>query len=204
LSLLARNAQRHADNPDFRADMVLTLQESVGKMNDMLARLSQHNKGRAEEPRPLPLRALVDQVARTRARQHPVQVSGDAPPAMADPARIEQILTHLVQNAIDASAPDSPVELRLSADATAVIVEIIDHGRGMSAEYIRRDLFKPFSSSKAGGFGIGAFEARALAQAMGGRIDVDSKPGAGSRFTLRLPIAPLPAATATETQEKAA
>lgn len=199
LSLLARNAQRHADNPDFRADMVLTLQESVGKMNDMLARLSQHNKGRAEEPRPLPLRALVDQVARTRARQHPVQVSGDAPPAMADPARIEQILTHLVQNAIDASAPDSPVELRLSADATAVIVEIIDHGRGMSAEYIRRDLFKPFSSSKAGGFGIGAFEARALAQAMGGRIDVDSKPGAGSRFTLRLPIA-----TATETQEKAA
>ena len=204
LSLLARNAQRHADNPDFRADMVLTLQESVGKMNDMLARLSQHNKGRAEEPRPLPLRALVDQVARTRARQHPVQVSGDAPPALADPARIEQILTHLVQNAIDASAPDSPVELRLSADATAVIVEIIDHGRGMSAEYIRRDLFKPFSSSKAGGFGIGAFEARALAHAMGGRIDVDSKPGAGSRFTLRLPIAPLPAATATETQERAA
>ncbi|WP_188064887.1 XrtA/PEP-CTERM system histidine kinase PrsK [Sphingobium sp. KCTC 72723] len=199
LSLLARNAQRHADNPDFRADMVLTLQESVGKMNDMLARLSQHNKGRAEEPRPLPLRALVDQVARTRARQHPVQVSGDAPPALADPARIEQILTHLVQNAIDASAPDSPVELRLSADATAVIVEIIDHGRGMSAEYIRRDLFKPFSSSKAGGFGIGAFEARALAQAMGGRIDVDSKPGAGSRFTLRLPNA-----TATETQERAA
>ena len=204
LSLLARNAQRHADNPDFRADMVLTLQESVGKMNDMLARLSQHNKGRVEEPRPLSLRPLVDQVARTRARQHCVEVSGDAPPALADPARIEQILTHLFQNAIDASAPDSPVELRLSADATAVIVEIIDHGRGMSAEYIRRDLFKPFSSSKAGGFGIGAFEARALAQAMGGRIDVDSKPGAGSRFTLRLPIAPLPAATATETQEKAA
>ena len=209
LSLLARNAQRHADNPDFRADMVLTLQESVGKMNDLLARLSQHNKGRVEEPRPLPLRALVDQVARTRARQHPVQVVGDAPPALADPTRIDQILTHLLQNAIDASAPDSPVELRLSADATSVLVDIIDHGRGMSAEYIRRDLFKPFSSSKAGGFGIGAFEARALAQAMGGRIDVDSKPGAGSRFTLRLPIAPhapiaLPTATTTQTQEEAA
>ena len=70
-----------------------------------------------------------------------------------------------MQNAIDASAPDSPVDLRLSADASDVLVEIVDHGRGMSAEYIRRDLFKPFSSSKAGGFGIGAFEARALAQA---------------------------------------
>ena len=197
LSLLARNAERHADNPEFRADMILTLQESVGKMNDLLARLSQHHKGRAEEPRPLALRTLLDHVAHIRARQHPILVNGDAPLALADPARVELIVTHLLQNAIDASAPDAPVELRLSADANDVLVEIVDQGRGMSAEYVRRELFKPFSSSKAGGFGIGAFEARALAQAMGGRIDVDSRPGVGSRFTLRLPLAP-------HTQEKAA
>ncbi|KFL49156.1 signal transduction histidine kinase [Sphingobium sp. ba1] len=197
LSLLARNAERHADNPEFRADMILTLQESVGKMNDLLARLSQHNKGRAEDPRPFALRGLLDHAAATRARQHLIRVSGEAPDALADPARVELIVTHLMQNAIDASAPDAPVELRLSADASEILVEIIDQGRGMSAEYIRRELFKPFSSSKAGGFGIGAFEARALAQAMGGRIDVDSRPGVGSRFTLRLPRAP-------HTQEKAA
>lgn len=187
LSLLARNAERHADNPDFRADMVLTLKDSVGKMNDMLARLSQHNKGKVEEPRPLALYDLVQQVACSRARQHPVVVSGNAPLALADPARVEQILTHLLQNAIDASAPASPVELCLSSDARDVLVEIIDQGRGMSAEYIRRELFKPFSSSKAGGFGIGAFEARALVQAMGGRIEVESKLDVGSRFILRLP-----------------
>tara|TARA_R110000787_G_scaffold41162_5_gene101868 strand:- start:6428 stop:8518 length:2091 start_codon:yes stop_codon:yes gene_type:complete len=196
LSLLARNAERHADNPEFRADMILTLQESVGKMNDLLARLSQHHKGRAEEPRPLALRTLLDHVAHIRARQHPILVNGDAPLALADPARVELIVTHLLQNAIDASAPGAPVELRLSADANDVLVEIVDQGRGMSAEYVRRELFKPFSSSKVGGFGIGAFEARALAQAMGGRIDVDSRPGVGSRFTLRLPLAP-------HTQEKA-
>lgn len=190
LSLLSRNAERHADNPEFRADMVLTLKESVGKMNDMLARLSLHNKGRPEEPRPMPLRDLLVQLAQARARQHAVQVSGDAPLALADPARVEQIVQHLMQNAIDASPPGSPVDLRLSADAQDVIVEVIDRGKGMSAEYVRRDLFKPFSSSKTGGFGLGAFEARSLAEAMGGRIDVDSKPGVGSRFTLRLPLAP--------------
>ncbi len=190
LSLLARNAERHADNPEFRADMVLTLKESVGKMNDMLARLSQHNKGRAEEPRPMMLRPLAEQVARTRARQRIVHVAGDAPPAMADPVRMEQILTHLLQNAIDASADDSPVEFRLSAQGGSAMVEVIDRGIGMTAEFVRRELFKPFSSSKAGGFGIGAFEARALAQAMGGRIDVESKPGVGSRFILCLPLAP--------------
>ncbi|WP_022682298.1 XrtA/PEP-CTERM system histidine kinase PrsK [Sphingobium bisphenolivorans] len=189
LSLLARNAERHADNPEFRADMLLTLKESVGKMNDMLARLSQHNKGRAQEPRPLALRDIADQVARSRSRQHPVRVSGEAPLALADPARVEQILVHLLQNAIDASAPDSPVELRLSSDAGSALLDVIDQGRGMSAEFIRRDLFKPFSSSKANGFGIGAFEARALAQSMGGRIEVESRLGQGSRFTLRLPLA---------------
>lgn len=190
LSLLARNAERHADNPAFRRDMVLTLNESVGKLNDMLARLSQHNRARAEEPRPIAIGALARQVARGRARQHPVTVSGDAPLAMADPARTEQILVHLLQNAIDASAPDSPVELRLSSDATHALVEVIDAGHGMTADFVRRELFKPFSSSKAGGFGIGAFEARTLAQAMGGRIDVESTAGAGSRFTVRLPLAP--------------
>ncbi|MDV5822657.1 XrtA/PEP-CTERM system histidine kinase PrsK [Sphingobium naphthae] len=189
LSLLAHNAERHADNPDFRADMVLTLKESVGRMNEMLARLSQHNKGRAEEPRPMPLLPLLAQVAQMRARQHPVTVEGDAPPVLADPARTEQILVHLVQNAIDASPAGSPVMLRLSAQGQEAMVEIVDQGRGMSAEFIRRELFKPFSSSKAGGFGLGAYEARTLAQAMGGRIEVESKPGAGSRFTLRLPLA---------------
>lgn len=188
LSLLARNAERHADNPDFRADMVLTLKESVGKMNDMLARLSQHNKGRVEEPRPMALGELARQVAHTRSRQHEICITGDAPRVLADPARVEQILIHLLQNAIDASSAGSPVELRLSADEDSALLEVIDQGRGMTAEFIRRELFKPFSSSKAGGFGIGAFEARALAQAMGGRIDVESKPGAGSRFTLRLPL----------------
>ncbi|MGC4250540.1 MAG: PEP-CTERM system histidine kinase PrsK [Sphingobium sp.] len=189
LSLLARNAERHADNPEFRADMILTLKESVGKMNDLLARLSQHNKGRTEEPRPMMLREMADAVARSRSRQHPIRVTGDALPVMADPVRVEQILVHLLQNAIDASAPDSPVELRLFTQGEEAGVEIVDRGTGMTAEFMRRELFKPFSSSKTGGFGIGAFEARELAAAMGGRIDVESKPGAGSRFTLRLPLA---------------
>ena len=190
LSLLARNAQRHADNPDFRADMLLTLRESVGKMNDMLARLSQHNKARAEEPRPMSLHDMAQHVARAKARQHVVRVTGEAPAALGDPARVEQILTHLVQNAIDASAPGQPVEMRLASEGEQALVHIIDRGRGMTAEFIRRDLFKPFSSSKAGGFGVGAFEARSLAQAMGGGIEVESMPGVGSRFTLRLPLAP--------------
>ena len=57
----------------------------------------------------------------------------------------------------------------------------------MTPEFIRTRLFQPFASTKEGGFGIGAFEARTLVAAMGGRIEVESRPGEGSRFTLFLP-----------------
>lgn len=206
LSLVARNAQRHADNPEFRADMVATLQESVGKMNDMLARLSQHNRARYEEPRAVPIRPLVEAVVQAKSRQHPVSISGDtASSAMADPVRLEQILGHLIQNAIDASVPAEPVTVGLSQQGIHLSVEIIDRGCGMSAEFIRSQLFKPFASSKEGGFGIGAFEARALAAAMNGRLEVESREGEGSRFTLILPVAMQDAENETDkTKERAA
>ena len=58
----------------------------------------------------------------------------------------------------------------------------------MSADFVCTRLFKPFNSSKPGGFGIGAFEARELVRAMGGRLEVDSREGLGTRFRLRLPL----------------
>jgi signal transduction histidine kinase len=62
-----------------------------------------------------------------------------------------------------------------------------DHGVGMSATFMREKLFKPFSSTKENGFGIGAFEARTLIAAMGGRIEVSSREADGSRFSIILP-----------------
>ena len=106
-----------------------------------------------------------------------------------DAGRIEAMVTHLVQNAIDASAPEAPVRLILKQRASDVRIEVADGGHGMSAAFIRDELFKPFRSTKNGGFGIGAFEAREIARAHGGRLDVDSRPGEGTRFTVTLPRA---------------
>ncbi|MEG3177397.1 XrtA/PEP-CTERM system histidine kinase PrsK [Sphingomonas sp. RB3P16] len=190
LSLVARNAERHADNPAFRADMIATLQDSAGRMNDLLARLSQHHHARAEELRPVDLLALAEQVAARRRAQHTVEVRG-APGllALADPLRLEQVLGHLLQNAIEASDPTTPVTLSVQADAQRVAVAVIDHGCGMSPTFVRDQLFKPFASSKPGGFGIGAFEARQLAEAMGGSVSVDSREGKGSTFCVTLAAA---------------
>jgi signal transduction histidine kinase len=169
--------------------MIATLQSSVKKMHDLLARLSNGSRRDAEPPRPVSVHAIAAGLARAKKRVHPVEVEGDSRlVALADPGRLEQALGHLVQNAIDASPAASPVTLRFAARGSEAVIEVIDCGQGMSAEFVRTRLFQPFASTKDNGFGVGAFEARALVAAMGGRIEVESREGEGTCFTVFLPI----------------
>ncbi len=190
LSLLTRNAERHADNPEFRADMIVTLKNSTDRMNDLLARLSQHNKGKGELPRAIAAGSVCEAVALARRGQHPVVTSGEARLLVrADPQRFEQALSHFVQNAIDVSPPAEPVSILIARSDEEGRITVADKGGGMQPGFIREQLFKPFVSTKPGGFGIGAFEAQALVQAMGGRIEVSSRPGYGTEMTIVLPLA---------------
>ncbi|HMT43390.1 MAG TPA: PEP-CTERM system histidine kinase PrsK [Chakrabartia sp.] len=190
LALLARNAERHAENPDFRADMIATLKSSTERMNSLLARLSQHNKGRREEPRALDLRNLADRAATQRRAIHPVVVMGETGiHVLADPARLEQALGHLVQNAMEISPASEPVSLFVRTEASHGVLDVIDKGAGMSPAFIHGQLFKPFVSTKENGFGVGAYEARTIIAEMGGRLEVKSREGEGTTFSIILPMA---------------
>ncbi|WP_126175425.1 XrtA/PEP-CTERM system histidine kinase PrsK [Tsuneonella rigui] len=188
LSLLSRNAEKHADNPEFRKDMLVTLTKSAGKLNALLARLGRYGAAGQVARRPMDLAELCRRVADRFDGIHPVDLTrADKCDVLADPEGLEQALVHLVQNAVDASA-DTPVYLDVSCDGLQGRVEVVDSGAGMSPHFVRDGLFKPFVSSKEGGFGIGAFEARELVRAMGGRLDVDSREGLGTRFSILLPL----------------
>jgi putative PEP-CTERM system histidine kinase len=189
LSLLARNAERHADNPEFRTDMVATLQSSVGKMNDLLARLAPHSSSRVQRLDAQPLRPILSAAIAAKRRDRDVQLLGDASLcALVDPAALEQAISHLLQNALDASS-GTPVTVRVDGDSESITIAISDKGIGMDGDFVRNRLFQPFASTKPDGFGIGAFEARSLVTAMGGRLGVDSRPGQGTTFTITLPAA---------------
>jgi len=188
LSLLSRNAERHADNPEFRADMVATIKASVGKMNDLLARLAPHAQARVQRVEPQALRPILSAAIAAKRRDHEVELLGDTRLwAVVDPAALEQALGHILQNAIDASPVTEPVIVRVAGKGESVSIVITDKGGGMDGDFIRNRLFQPFVSTKSDGFGIGSFEARSLIGAMGGQLSVDSRPGHGTSFTILLP-----------------
>lgn len=187
--LLARNAERHAENPAFRADMLVTLRSSADKLNHLVQRLSRYGSGSVEKVEPVELGGLAKGLVEAFRARHNVQIIEREPCTVAGQRHaIEQVLTHLVQNGIDASGPDQPVFVSISGDGLFCRIEVVDSGHGMSADFVRNRLFKPFDSSKQGGFGIGAYEARELVRAMHGRMEVESREGIGTRFIIRLPL----------------
>ena len=106
----------------------------------------------------------------------------------ADPDRLSRVIGHLVQNACEATSADGEVWVSASADARSVLVEVSDDGCGMSREFIETELFRPFTSTKSTGLGVGTFECREYIESLGGSIEVDSNLAAGTTFRVRLPL----------------
>lgn len=194
LSLVGTNARRFRDNPDFVADAFETVDNAVGKMSRMLANLQ-----KGQHPgyllRPVDLGTVVRQVvqAHAGAAPAPLLVAATEPDrVLGDPERLTAVLSHLVQNAQEATPAEGEVKLTLTQDDRNVVIEIADTGCGMDPDFVRERLFKPFDTTKGNaGMGIGAFESREIVTRLGGRLEVCSQPGQGTVFTIRLPrVAP--------------
>ncbi|MBI2954932.1 MAG: GAF domain-containing protein [Chloroflexi bacterium] len=140
------------------------------------------------------VREVVDRLGTVLA-PHPVRVEAPEamPPVMADPGRIEQVLTNLLTNAAKYSGPESEILVRAQARPKEVVVAVTDHGPGIPPEDIPK-LFTRFYRTEAAraaspeGLGIGLYISRGLIEAHGGRIWVESEPGKGSTFCFTLPV----------------
>jgi len=188
LSLLLKNAARHGDDPEFRKDMLGTVEHVVGRMNQLLLQLRAGTTP-VEAPRPVALTALVERIGKLRASNQPELVVETAEPiqALGHEDRLERVIGHLVQNALEATPPEGRVALRVFEEGEYAVVEVADTGAGMSTEFVRERLFKPFQSTKPTGMGIGAYESSQYVGELGGRILVDSRPDAGTRVKVYLP-----------------
>ncbi len=99
---------------------------------------------------------------------------------------IQKVLQNLLLNAREASCDDAPIRLEVG-QAEETYLKVSDSGGGMDPEFIRQRLFQPFQTTKPTGFGIGLYQCRNIVEAHGGRIEVESRVGEGTTFTVWLP-----------------
>lgn len=189
LGLVVANARRYIEDPEFRRDMLQTVEDSVARMNHLLNQLKSD-----PATRPMALRdpaAIVATVAADFAAGSVVVEtdgnSADQVVAIA-PDRLRSAVTHLVQNALDASPPGDAVRVEARRLGSQFLIDVVDRGAGMDEAFIRDGLFLPFRSTKSGGYGIGAFQTRELIRAAGGELEVISQQGAGTTMRIVLPL----------------
>jgi putative PEP-CTERM system histidine kinase len=188
LSMLLTNAEIHADNPEFQRDMLATVRASVAKISRLLTRLQAERQERSHAlttPGER-LRQLAEACRMTRSADIVLELDDDSAGAAIHPESFDAVVTHLLNNALDAGG-DAPVVVRMRHEPLSLVIDIVDQGPGMTPEFIRDSLFQPFASTKSGGHGIGAFQARELLRDAGGDLLVLSRPQAGTTMRLLLP-----------------
>ncbi len=189
LSLMLDNAKKHKANPAFQEDMLETIHESVEKMKQLLVRLHENeDEGARRDPIDLDgyLQRVVDRQPERAGRLIGDRL-GRAVMVAADEERLDVVFAHLIDNAFEAAGPAGTVRLGLICGNGEAVVEVVDDGPGMDAEFVRNELFRPFRSTKRDGYGIGAFECREHVRDMGGSLDVESRPGAGTTVRITFP-----------------
>jgi putative PEP-CTERM system histidine kinase len=189
LSLMLKNAERLHANPEFQQDMLLTVQSSLDKMKRLMLQLREGATppGASAGVELVPIVERLQAMAQARGRELGLrQLERLATRGHGE--RLERVLGHLVHNALDATAGGGEVWMAVTREAGQVHVEVGDTGIGMTDEFVRSRLFRPFSSTKASGMGIGMHESLQYVRELGGTIDVDTRAGAGTRVGVRLPL----------------
>ncbi len=190
LSLLLSNVQKHKHNPAFLDDMIETVENSVEKMQRLLTQL------RSGSPAPggqtvIDLEGMLSRVVAAKENHKPqpsLEVQSPGLTLRGDRERLERIVGHLLQNAIEATPGDGMVKIKLKEQQGKALIEVSDSGRGMSPVFVRETLFQPFETTKSGGMGIGAYETKEYVNELGGEIEVESELGKGSTFRIFLPL----------------
>ncbi len=192
MNLIVVNGAKHKNNPEFVDDALSTIEHAVTRMQRVMTQLKKNQRPTQMAVQKLAVSALLEQAVHRQNQLSPVpQLSVEKDGYIKIPEeRFVTVVANLIQNAQEACAAEGWVLVTQTCEHGWIKIEITDNGHGMSAQFIRERLFKPFDTTKGNaGMGIGAYEARQFMRQHGGELSVSSVPDEGTCFTISLPEA---------------
>ena len=212
LSMLVTNMERQFHRAEFREDAVSSLRQATEKLGALVARLSEPVKSLSGEyrrtPQPADLVAVIRRVlsatAEPRAEFYDIRTElPDTLVAPIDAERIERVVENLVVNAFEAmGGRGGRLTVAAGRESDALVYfSVEDTGPGMTEDFMRTRLFRAFATTKKRGIGLGLYTCREIVESHGGRFEVKSKLGSGTRFRVVLPSTPLMASHARSAEK---
>lgn len=194
--ILATSWERRDD--EERRRLVERIWANAQEANDLVARLVDYTRLKARRvtvrAQPVVLAEVVEHCTRSLTGvlgEHPLHVEVPAGLRVdADPDALDHVLTNLLDNAAKFSDGASPIHVRAEAGPEGIVVAVVDEGPGVEPaerERIFDDFYRAPAAAAARGAGVGLAVARGYVELLGGRIWVESEPGAGSTFAFTLP-----------------
>jgi putative PEP-CTERM system histidine kinase len=191
LNLTLQNLPTHFDDPEFRADALRGIASTVDRINTVTSRLGSLRDPIEIRVAELDPNELMTEAVKVFEEDPSLVVIKNLSPVskiQADREQIRSVLTNLLLNARDAVSNGGEIKLETTECNGQVILSVADTGCGMTAEFLRTSLFRPFRTTKTHGIGIGMFQTKVIVEAHGGMIQVVSAPEQGSTFRVILPI----------------
>jgi putative PEP-CTERM system histidine kinase len=192
LNLTLQNLPKHFDNPEFRKDALQAIGKSVNHIRELITRLSLFRQKLELHRAPTDVNKCIEDFLSAH-KQIQVPISTDlstVQPVFADKEQLQKVITNLVLNSVDAIRSNGEIRISTVQQNGSVLLTVSDNGCGMSPEFIARSLFRPFQTTKKGGIGIGMFQSKAIIEAHGGRVEVQSELQKGTTFIISLPAVP--------------
>ena len=191
LNLMLQNLPVHFDNPEFRADALRGVGKTVGRINHLIGRLGSIRNELQIKPVEADLNAVIAKALEGWEEIAGLNLKKDLaalPKFLFDPEQMLKVATNLIFNAREALGTNGQVQIATAQKNGFAILTVTDNGCGMSAEFLNRQLFRAFQTTKKNGLGIGMFQSKMIVEAHQGRFEVESETGKGTTFRVLLPL----------------
>jgi len=191
LGLMLENLPTHFDNPAFRQDAFRGIGSAASRINDLIKRMNALRHELLLKPAELDLNLVVTEALASlngTLDTSLITKFDQIPTISADQQQLQSVFTNLLLNARDAVGMDGRITVETARQGEWVALSVSDNGCGMTEQFIKNSLFRPFRSTKKKGLGIGMFQSKTIVEAHHGKIHVESELGVGTTFRVMLPL----------------